>query len=155
MPSKDELKLLQALPLESKIPKSMARIRDAIDRYGVDGLYQSHSGGKDSCVLEHLIARVVGENRIEKVFSNTGLEYPEIQTFMREKGATIIRPKKQFAEVISEYGYPFISKEVAERVENARKCIGGGYKTYIKHYYQLTRQIPGKNETNTWDWGFL
>lgn len=126
MPSKDELKLLQALPLENKIPKSMARIREAVDRYGIDGLYQSHSGGKDSCVLEHLIARVVGENRIEKVFSNTGLEYPEIQTFMREKGATIIRPKKQFAEVISEYGYPFISKEVAERVENARKCIGGG-----------------------------
>lgn len=126
MPSKDELKLLQALPLDSKIPKSMARIREAVDRYGIDGLYQSHSGGKDSCVLEHLIARVVGENRIEKVFSNTGLEYPEIQAFMREKGATIIRPKKQFAEIISEHGYPFISKEVAERVENARKCIGGG-----------------------------
>lgn len=50
MPTLDELKLLQALPLELKIAKTKARIKDWVDFYGVDGVYVSFSGGKDSTV---------------------------------------------------------------------------------------------------------
>ena len=45
--TKNELVMLQALPLEVKVAKNRLRIRDAVDRFGVDGLYISFSGGKD------------------------------------------------------------------------------------------------------------
>jgi 3'-phosphoadenosine 5'-phosphosulfate sulfotransferase (PAPS reductase)/FAD synthetase len=74
---------------------------------------------------------------------NTGLEYPEIQKFVKTfDNVRIVYPRHTFREVISEYGYPIIGKEVAERVCNARKCIDSGYKKYIEHYYQLTGQFP-------------
>lgn len=51
MPSKEELKMFQAYPLDMKIAKTKLRIREWVDYYGVDGVYVSFSGGKDSTVL--------------------------------------------------------------------------------------------------------
>ena len=122
MPSKEELKMLQALPLEIKVLKTQQRIREFVQHYGVDGVYVSFSGGKDSTVLLHLVRELYPE--IEAIFVNTGLEYPEIQKFVRTfDNVTIIRPKMRFDEVIKTYGYPFISKEASERVANAKKSI--------------------------------
>lgn len=116
MPTIDELRLLQAQPLELKIMRTQARIREWVDRFGVDGVYISFSGGKDSTVLLH-IARELYPN-IKAVFVNTGLEYPEIQHFVKTfDNVDIIRPPMRFDEVIKKYGYPFISKEVALNVE--------------------------------------
>lgn len=50
-----ELQMLQALPLNVKIEKTKQRIREWIDRYGVDGVYVSFSGGKDSTVLLDIV----------------------------------------------------------------------------------------------------
>lgn len=77
MPSKDELKILQALPLDIKIAKTQQRIREWVNRFGVDGVYVSFSGGKDSTVLLHIVREICPD--VEAVFVNTGLEYPEIQ----------------------------------------------------------------------------
>ena len=119
MPTIDELRLLQAQPLELKIMRTQARIREWVDRFGVDGVYISFSGGKDSTVLLD-IARKLYPN-IKAVFANTGLEYPEIQSFVKQhENVDIIRPKMRFDEVIKTYGYPFISKDVAETVYYAR-----------------------------------
>ncbi len=154
MPTKDELKILQALPLDLKIRRTQQRIREWVDHYGTNGVYVSFSGGKDSTVLLHIVRQMYPD--IEAVFVNTGLEYPEIQAFVKSfDNVTILRPKMRFDEVIRKYGYPFIGKEAAERVDNARKCIaGGGYK-YIEHYYQLTQRLPDSPIANTRDWGFL
>lgn len=120
MPTIDELRLLQAQPLELKIMRTQARIREWVDRFGVDGVYISFSGGKDSTVLLD-IARKLYPN-IRAVFANTGLEYPEIQSFVKQhENVDIIRPKMRFDEVIKTYGYPFISKDVAMTVYYARK----------------------------------
>lgn len=120
MPTMDELRMLQALPLELKVEKTKARIREWVDRFGVDGVCISFSGGKDSTVLLH-IARKIYPN-IKAVFANTGLEYPEIQSFVKQhENVDIIRPKMRFDEVIKTYGYPFISKDVATAVYYARK----------------------------------
>ena len=120
MPTIDELRLLQALPLELKIMRTQARIREWVDRFGVDGVYISFSGGKDSTVLLD-IARKLYPN-IKAVFANTGLEYPEIQSFVKQhENVDIIRPKMRFDEVIKTYGYPFISKDVSMTVYYARK----------------------------------
>ena len=88
-------------------------------------VYISFSGGKDSTVLLHIARQIYPE--IEAVFVNTGLEYPEIQKFVKSfDNVTILRPQMRFDEVIKTYGYPIISKEVSLKVDNARK--GGCYR---------------------------
>ena len=123
MPEKWVLKQLQQLPLIVKVRKTQLRIREWYERF--DGnVYVSFSGGKDSTVLAHLVHELYPD--VPLVFSNTGLEYPEIQAFARKMGAEFIRPKIRFDEVISRYGYPIISKEVADAIYYARRIRNGG-----------------------------
>jgi 3'-phosphoadenosine 5'-phosphosulfate sulfotransferase (PAPS reductase)/FAD synthetase len=115
-----ELKQMQSLPLEAKIKKTQQRIREWVDVYGVDGVYISFSGGKDSTVLLD-IARKMYPN-IEAVFVNTGLEYPSVRRFaLSKKNVTEIRPKMNFRDVVCKYGYPIISKEVGRNVGDVQK----------------------------------
>ena len=80
----------------------------------------SFSGGKDSTVLLHLVRSVFPN--VKAVFSNTGLEYPEIQRHVRSiDNVDIVTPSMRFDEVISTYGYPLIGKEVAEAIYYARR----------------------------------
>lgn len=117
MPSIEDLRQKQSLPLQAKVLMSKRRIQQWYDHW--DGnVYISFSGGKDSTVLAHLVHEYYPD--VPLVFSNTGLEYPEIQSFARKMGATFIRPNLQFSEVISMYGYPIISKEVSEAIYYAR-----------------------------------
>lgn len=111
---------LQALPLRAKITMSEERIIEWYKHF--DGnVMISFSGGKDSTVLAHLVHSMYPD--VPLVFANTGLEYPEIQAFARKMGALFIRPKMRFDEVISKYGYPLISKEVAEAIHAARYIV--------------------------------
>ncbi len=92
-------------------------------------VYVSFSGGKDSTVLKHIVDSMYDD--VPAVFVNTGLEYPEIQRFVREVQAgkygcfnpevEILRPEMRFDEVIKTYGYPVASKLVARYVESARR----------------------------------
>lgn len=81
-------------------------------------VYVSFSGGKDSTVLLHIVREMYPD--VEAVFVNTGLEYPEIQKFVKTfDNVAILRPEMRFDEVIKTYGYPVISKSVAN-------CVRGG-----------------------------
>lgn len=113
-----DLRQRQALPLGAKVLMSQNRIREWYDHWNGD-VYVSFSGGKDSTVLAHLVHNIYPD--VPLVFSNTGLEYPEIQSFARKMGAEFVRPKMQFSEVISKYGYPIISKETSEAINGARR----------------------------------
>lgn len=129
VPTIDDLRQKQALPLTAKVHMSQARIREWYDHW--DGeVYVSFSGGKDSTVLAHLVHEYYPD--VPLVFSNTGLEYPEIQAFAKKMGAEFIRPKMPFSEVISKYGYPIISKETSDAICSARKLktkiLRGGWK---------------------------
>lgn len=125
---KDDLRQMQSLPLEAKILMTQRRIRDWVDYWNGD-VYVSFSGGKDSTVLKHIVDGMYDD--IPAVFVNTGLEYPEIQQFVREIKAwkygcfnadvEIIRPAMRFDEVIRKYGYPVASKRVAGYVETAKR----------------------------------
>ena len=122
MPSKEELKALQALPLELKIQKTILRIREWVNYYGKNSVYVSFSGGKDSTVLLHIARKLYPD--IEAVFVNTGLEYPEIQSFVKSfDNVTILRPKMRFDEVIRKYGYPFIGKKQADTISGGRNSL--------------------------------
>ena len=120
MRTKDDLRQLQALPLELKIGLTKRRIADWVNYYGESGVYVSFSGGKDSTVLLHMVREMFPN--VEAVFVNTGLEYPEIQKFVKSfDNVTILRPKMRFDEVIKNYGYPIISKKVGRGIEFYRR----------------------------------
>lgn len=116
------LKELQGYPLEIKIQLTKQRIREWVHRWGVDGVYVSFSGGKDSTVLLHIVREMYPD--VLAVFVDTGLEYPEIRQFVRTFDNVIwLKPKKNFRKIIEDYGYPFISKEVSEKAYYAKKYI--------------------------------
>ncbi len=120
MPTIDELRMLQALPLDVKIGKTKQRIREWVNYYGEDGVCVSFSGGKDSTVLLHLVRQLYPN--VQAVFVNTGLEYPEIQSFVKTfDNVTILRPKMRFDEVISKYGYPIISKNISKMIRSVKE----------------------------------
>lgn len=122
MPTKDDLRYFQSMPLEIKLGLTRNRIREWVRQYGVSGVYVSFSGGKDSTVLLHIVREMYPD--IEAVFVNTGLEYPEIQKFVKTfDNVTILRPAMRFDEVIKKYGYPLISKEISECVDQGRKAL--------------------------------
>ena len=123
MPDKIYLQQMQRLPLIVKIRKTQLRIKEWYEHFDGD-VYVAFSGGKDSTVLAHLVHEMYPD--VPLVFSNTGLEYPEIQSFARKMGAEFVRPKIMFSEVISKYGYPIVSKEVSDAIYYARRIKNGG-----------------------------
>lgn len=113
---------MQSLPLKAKIQMTKYRIRQWVEYYGDDGVYVSFSGGKDSTVLLDLVRQMYPN--VTAVFVDTGLEYPEIREFVKTFSNVVwLKPKKNFKQVITEYGYPFISKEVSDKVDGARKYM--------------------------------
>ncbi|MGN0180392.1 MAG: phosphoadenosine phosphosulfate reductase family protein [Monoglobaceae bacterium] len=143
MRTKDDLRQLQALPLEIKISMTKRRIRDWVREYGTDGVYVSFSGGKDSTVLLHIVREMYPD--IEAVFVNTGLEYPEIQQFVKTfDNVTILRPKLRFDEVIKTYGYPIIGKKQANVIDLARKNLDTGKYTFRLLTLGITAQEAGE-----------
>lgn len=116
---RQQLTEMQSLPLELKIEKSKARIREWINHYGKDSVYISFSGGKDSTVLLHLIRSEFPT--IEAVFVDTGLEFPEIKEFVKSfENVRTLKPVKDFKTTIEEYGYPVLSKILSTSIRKIR-----------------------------------
>ena len=117
--TKEQLQRLQALPLEQKISLTQRRIEQFYTE--LDGkIYISFSGGKDSTVLLHIARQLFPD--IKATFCDTGLEYPEIKSFVKSiENVEWLRPKMQFNKVIEKYGYPVISKKVSMAVSRYKK----------------------------------
>lgn len=138
-----DLQQMQSLPLSAKIEMTKRRIREWYEHF--DGqVYISFSGGKDSTVLLHIARELYPD--IEAVFVNTGLEYPEIQKFVKSfDNVTILRPKMRFDEVIKKYGYPIISKEVSECIYQGRLNLKRNDGTYSYRLKKLFGTAKDKN----------
>ena len=114
-----DLYQMQSLPLEIKVRMTQRRIRDWVEYWGEDGVYVSFSGGKDSTVLLDICRRMYPN--IVAVYSDTGLEFPEIREFVKAKDNVVwVRPELTFRKVIEKCGYPCISKEQAEWIHRIR-----------------------------------
>lgn len=160
-----DLKQMQSLPLTAKIIMTQQRIQQWYEYW--DGMvYVSFSGGKDSTVLKHIVDSMY--NDVPAVFVNTGLEYPEIQQFVRSIKAgkydcfnndiEITRPEMRFDEVINKYGYPLISKEVSHKIHDANSAKKRGYKdSYALKQFNgtYTTKIGKKSQYNVEKWRFL
>lgn len=127
--SREQLKELQALNLESKVILTKARIKEYMAHF--DGMaYVSFSGGKDSTVLLHIARELYPD--LPAVFCDTGLEYPEIREFVKTfDNVEWVHPIKwdkwsqtwqrtSFKDVITTYGYPVISKAQAQFIYDYR-----------------------------------
>ncbi len=145
MPEKWVLQQYQALPLRAKITMTQARVREWYDHWN-GNVYVSFSGGKDSTALAHVVREILPN--VPLVFCNTGLEYPEVQEFARKMGAEFVRPKMSFSEVISQYGYPIISKENAQAIYYARRIRNGaeGFQTTARKRVEFEGQRPQSAE---------
>ena len=78
--------------------------------------YLSFSGGKDSTILHHLLDMALPNNRIPRVFIDTGIEYLAIREFVMELAKNderfvIVKPTKPIKPTLEKYGYPFKSKQ--------------------------------------------
>ena len=132
-----ELAQYQSLSLESKIRMTQQRIRAWYDHWNGQ-VYVSFSGGKDSTVLKHIVDGMYSD--VPALFVNTGLEYPEIQQFVREvksgkydcfnSDVEIVRPEMRFDEVVKKYGFPVVSKEVSQTVYEAKDNVNTGKYSY-------------------------
>ena len=119
-----ELRQWQALPLNVKVLMTQARIRAWVNEYGEDGVYVAFSGGKDSTVLLDIVRNRCGYKKVPAVFVDVPTQYPELRDFAKTfDNVEIIKPKISFMEVCETYGFPLVSKEVAECVQGARKYL--------------------------------
>jgi 3'-phosphoadenosine 5'-phosphosulfate sulfotransferase (PAPS reductase)/FAD synthetase len=125
----------QSLPMHAKAILSARRIKQYYEQLDGD-VYVAFSGGLDSTVLLDLVWSLYPQ--VPAVFVDTGVEYPEIRKFVKSFGDRVVwvKPKKTFKQVISEYGFPIISKEQSQFLaeyrntnsENLRKTRWEGNK---------------------------
>ena len=154
-----DLYQMQSLPLDIKIIMTQRRLLDWYNHY--DGMvYCSVSFGKDSTCLLHIIRSIPYLSDIPAVYVNTGLEYLEINNFMRNfDNVTVLRPKMNFRQVIEKYGYPVVSKEVSRRVQYAKKAVAEGREATHGDYLKLCGLAVDKNgnksQFNCEKWKFL
>lgn len=113
-------------------------IRKVNDIYDLEtNAYISFSGGKDSTILHYLIDMALPNNRIPRVFINTGIEYNDIVSFVKELASkddrfVILKPSQAIKPMLEKYGYPFKSKEHSLYV-NMYQIKGELSKTYQRY----------------------
>lgn len=114
-----QLEQRQALPLDVKVELTKLRIREYYERTD-GGVYVSFSGGKDSTVLLDLVRSLYPD--VPAVFVDTTLEYPQVKAFVRTiPNVTWLRPALPFHKVITKYGWPLVSKEIAQKIFKIRR----------------------------------
>ena len=105
-----------------KMRLTQNRIRGWYNAYG-GNVYVSRSGGKDSDVLGHIVTEMYPD--VPHVFIDTGLEWKSVQEHGREIADKVLYPEMWVDQIVKQYGYPVVSKEVAQKVYEARNKPDG------------------------------
>ena len=125
----------------------LQKIRQIINKYGEENFHISFSGGKDSTVLSALVDMALPENKIPRVYANTGIELNMIRDFVlemqkKDDRIVVIRPSVPIKQMLERDGYPFKSKEHARYVSKYQKD-GLNYKS-VRAYLKLEPTLSGK-----------
>ena len=127
----------------------LQKIRQIVNKYGEENFYISFSGGKDSTVLSALVDMALPENRIPRVYVDTGIDYEMVRQFVITMSLTddrvvMIKPRMPIKPMLEEKGYPFKSKEHSAILETYQK---NGLKTHwVKQYLQVDTERPNKKD---------
>lgn len=78
--------------------------------------YLAYSGGRDSHFLLWFIREYLHEDRITPVFSNTGMELPEIRDRAFANSQVILKPVMKHKEIKEKFGIPLNTKASDEWV---------------------------------------
>jgi len=108
-----DLRQRQSLPLEMKIQKSIRTIEQFYDMY--DGDIYISKGGVDSNIVEWLAKQSIYKDRIEGVCV-ASVEPVENIKHNFELGNLLLKSDISKKKVITDWGYPIISKEVAMKI---------------------------------------
>lgn len=132
----------EALLFDRKI-----KIQNTLSKYGITNFYISFSGGKDSTVLSWLIDQAIPNNRIPRVFANTGIDYKMIVDFVKERQKkddriVMIKPQTPIKQSLERDGYPFKSKLHSVELDIYQRLgLTPGVKNYLGAK-QLFRPCP-------------
>ncbi len=141
---RNKLKSLRDMNLPSKIIQTESLIKAAVNEFGLERVYISYSGGKDSTVLSHIAKNLYPD--ILHIFSNTTNEYPEtIQHVNWEKehnhtNLITVFPSDAkgevwtFKKVVEYYGYPMFSKRVANAIRTYQHALSAQTKSNSLEY---------------------
>lgn len=126
----------------------IAKIKSVVQMYGEDNFYVAFSGGKDSTALSELIDIALPNNKIPRVYANTGIEYNLIRDFVREKSEhdsrfIILSPTVSIKAMLEDEGYPFKSKMHSSLVEKYQRG-GFAYKS-VRAYTQMEKTLNGQD----------
>lgn len=167
----EELKEMQLWDLDRKILVSQTRLIEWYSKY--EGkCYVSFSGGKDSTVLAVLAAQICKMLNYKLIlwYSDTGLEFPEVKKhvkffyeWLKEKYEIEVElvndyPKNRkgkrivFKDVIEKYGYPVISKEVAQKIYEARRNPTGVCARRFDSNGEYAIKYGGRYCMAKWSW---
>lgn len=108
-----DLKQRQSLPLQAKINKSIRTLEDFYMEN--DGDVYISTGGIDSCVLSWLAQQSDITKNIERVCV-ANLELKGNLLVNKKRGDKFIVSTLSKKDIICKYGYPIISKEVAQKI---------------------------------------
>lgn len=111
-------------PFEKKLNGSKEKVNEFVNILGLDNVFVSTSGGKDSACISDMCKKMYPN--IKHIMFNTGLEYQATITLAKRQGATIIPPSTSWLEFCENEGYPVGSKQVSKRLHDissgAKSC---------------------------------
>ena len=113
-------------------------IKATDEKYDLEhNAYLSFSGGKDSTIVHYLLDIALPNNRIPRVFIDTGIEYQMIRDFVLKLAKNddrfiILKPTQPIKPMLEKYGYPFKSKQHSHNVALYQHSgIGLSVKRYL------------------------
>ena len=115
----------------------IAKIQSINEQYDLEhDSYIAFSGGKDSVVLSNLIDLALPNNKIPRLFINTGIEFIDIVKFVKkisqkDDRIIILNNRLNIKKTLNEVGYPFKSKPHSKMVGIFQR---NGLTDYVKDY---------------------
>ena len=114
-------------------------LRSKFTKIDPDRYYLAYSGGRDSHFLLWFIREYLKETRIPAVFSNTGMEIPEIRTRALANADVVLKPVMKHAEIKEKFGIPLNTKASDKWVYDYQRYKAAGtsdedMKPWIKYY---------------------